>query len=80
MKLAIRQLIDNALKYSSPPAPVEISTRNVLGALPSMWSPILRLGEHALACRDRFEPVQRGQRGVVETLGSLSRGRVEPVT
>jgi two-component system, OmpR family, sensor histidine kinase KdpD len=27
MKLAIRQLADNALKYSSPPAPVEISAR-----------------------------------------------------
>ena len=27
VKLAIRQLIDNALKYSSPPAPVEISNR-----------------------------------------------------
>ncbi len=28
IKLAIRQLIDNALKYSSPPAPVEISNRS----------------------------------------------------
>ncbi len=27
IKVAIRQLVDNALKYSTPPAPVEISTR-----------------------------------------------------